>query len=165
MLLRKVIMGGVHYYYVGVYTIEYRGNTSPWQHVTMTTHHHDNTSPWQHITMTTRHHDNTSPWQHVTMTTRHHDNTSPWQHITMTLPGIGRDTGGTGIPAGIWRFCPGTGTGRDNHFSRYFSRYFLSKNWEFSLIFLLIFWPIFSLYSIKPLNYLDFGIKIFPPTW
>ena len=37
---------------------------------------------------------------------------------------LDRDPGAAGIPAGIWRFCPGPGPGRDFVFSRDFSRDF-----------------------------------------
>ena len=39
-------------------------------------------------------------------------------------PELDRDPGAAGIPAGIWRFCPGPGPGRDFVFSRDFSRDF-----------------------------------------
>ena len=84
----------------GIMTKRNQVNTSPWQHIAMTTRKHDNchvgncghdnTSPWkcvindtkspqQYVYTTTRHHDkrnqvNTSLWQHVAMTTRKHDN-------------------------------------------------------------------------------------------
>ena len=37
---------------------------------------------------------------------------------------LDRDPGAAGIPAGIWRFCPGPGPGRDFVFCRDFSRDF-----------------------------------------
>ena len=42
----------------------------------------------------------------------------------MFLSELDRDPGAAGIPAGIWRFCPGPGPGRDFVFCRDFSRDF-----------------------------------------
>ena len=44
--------------------------------------------------------------------------------FAVNRPELDRDPGAAGIPAGIWRFCPGPGPGRDFVFSRDFSRDF-----------------------------------------
>ena len=48
---------------------------------------------------------------------------------------LDRDPGAAGIPAGIWRFCPGPGPGRDFVFSRDFSRDFSKIKSVFERIF------------------------------
>ena len=45
-------------------------------------------------------------------------------HLQGALSELDRDPGAAGIPAGIWRFCPGPGPGRDFVFCRDFSRDF-----------------------------------------
>ena len=55
-------------------------------------------------------------------------NTQIIKQLIYPYPELDRDTGAAGIQVGIWRFCTGTGTGRDFGFSRDFSRDFFKIN-------------------------------------